>query len=191
MEPRPSAPARVRPPRILVLRMKILFLDIDGVLNSDEWFARRRPRLDDLSHLDPELVARADQIAGRAGASVVISSAWRMHRELEDLRQVLRAAGLRAPILDETPVLSDGEPDGLNRAAEILRWLEGHTHRAFTEGTEPVRAFAILDDLPDFGPLAPRHVATDPAVGLQPPDVARAIELLGVSTPLRRPELRY
>ncbi len=160
--------------------MKILFLDIDGVLNSDEWYARRRQKLGDLSHLDPALVARAGEVASRSGASVVISSAWRMHRDLEELRAVLGAAGLRAPILGETPVLSDGEPDGLNRAAEILRWLERHTHEAFTGRTEPVRAFAILDDLPDFGPLAPWHVATDPAVGLQPADAAHAMELLGV-----------
>ncbi|HZZ83947.1 MAG TPA: HAD domain-containing protein [Anaeromyxobacteraceae bacterium] len=171
--------------------MKIVFLDIDGVLNGDAWFARRRLRDGDLSHLDPAAVARADETAGRSGASVVVSSAWRMHRELEELRTLLRTAGLRAPVLDATPVLSDGEPDGLNRAAEILRWLERHTHQAFLDRTEAVSAFAILDDLPDFGPLAPWHVRTDPAVGLQPADVDRALALLGVSNRLPQTALHH
>ena len=100
---------------------KILFLDIDGVLNSAKWYARQRNGLDDLAHFDPTLVRRVDEIAGRTGAAVVISSAWRLSHPLDELRTLLRRAGLvRAPMIGETPEIEGGILDGLVRAVEIV-----------------------------------------------------------------------
>jgi hypothetical protein len=162
---------------------KILFLDIDGVLNSAAWYARPRTGQGDLAHLDPVLVQRADEIARRTGAAIVISSAWRIHHPLEELAPLLRTAGLGATIIGKTPVIDDGPPEGLVRAAEILRWLEGHTLRAHGLGAAPVRRFAILDDLDDFGPLAPWHVCTSFEEGLTTADVERAVALLAPVPP--------
>lgn len=163
---------------------KILFLDIDGVLNSADWYARQRKGLGDLAHFDPTLVRRVDEIAGRTGAAVVISSAWRLSHPLDELRTLLRRAGLvRAPIIGETPEIEGGILDGLVRAVEIVHWLEDHPVEARPQGGATVRSFAILDDLKDFGPLAPWHVRTSLDVGVTRADVERTVALLTNGAP--------
>ncbi len=158
---------------------KVLFLDIDGVLNSSEWYAQPRDGLGDLAHFDPALVQRVDEIARRTGAAVVISSAWRLSHPLDELRPLLRSAGLlSAPIIGETPELEGGVLDGLVRAAEILRWLEEHPVEGHAQGGALVRSFAILDDLEDFGQLGPWHVRTSFDVGVTLGDVERTVALL-------------
>jgi hypothetical protein len=172
---------------------KILFLDIDGVLNSADWYARQRNGLGDLAHFDPTLVRRVDEIARRTGAAVVISSAWRLSHPLDELRALLRRAGLvRAPIIGETPEIEGGILDGLVRAVEILHWLEDHPVEARAQGGATVRSFAILDDLGDFGPLAPWHVRTSFDVGVTRADVEHTVALLTNGAPgtlgIRGPE---
>jgi hypothetical protein len=157
---------------------KVLFLDIDGVLNCDSWYLRPERPSGDLGHLDPVLVQRVDEIAARSGAAIVISSAWRMFRSLDDLRCLLRDTGLCAPILDTTPVIEDGPAEGLARAAEILRWLTDHSMRAYAGSSQSIRQFAILDDLEDFGPLAHSHVHTETHVGIAHAHVEQAVALL-------------
>ena len=51
---------------------KILFLDIDGVVNSDNWYNKTRGRSGDF---DPEAIALLNQLKD-IGAEVVISSSW-------------------------------------------------------------------------------------------------------------------
>ena len=163
---------------------KILFLDIDGVLNSADWYAGQRNGLGDLAHFDPTLVRRVDEIAGRTGAAVVVSSAWRLSHPLDELRALLRRAGLvSAPIIGETPEIEGGILDGLVRAVEILHWLEDHPEEARAQGGATVRRFAILDDLADFGPLAPWHVRTSLDVGVTRADVERTVALLRNGAP--------
>ncbi len=113
---------------------KLLFLDIDGVLNSADWYARQRNGFGDLAHFDPTLVRRVDEVAGRTGAAVVISSAWRLSHPFDELRTLLRRAGLvRAPIIGETPEIEGGILDGLVRAVEILHW-RGPSRRSSRAG---------------------------------------------------------
>jgi hypothetical protein len=159
--------------------MKVLFLDIDPVLNSDAWYARAGRPAGELGHFDPELVRNVDELAARTGAAVVISSAWRVHFGLEELRSILLRAGLAAPVIDVTPIVEDGALDGLVRSAEIMRWLAEHTLRSCAGAVPTVRRFAILDDLRDFGPLAPWHVRTSEEHGVMHEDVERAAALLG------------
>ena len=64
--------------------MKLIFLDIDGVLNSVAWQENRPPKeppgliLDALAHwkrsLDPQCIERLNRIWQETGAAVVISS---------------------------------------------------------------------------------------------------------------------
>jgi hypothetical protein len=99
--------------------MKLIFLDIDGVLNSDRFFAEAQPARWGIGHIDPGAVGRVEELARRTGAHIVISSAWRHAYPVADLRVILRVAGLEARIVGATPDLDDGGPDGLVRAAEI------------------------------------------------------------------------
>jgi len=112
------------------LRMKVLFLDIDGVLNchntpqsSAGWIG-----------IDPEMLSQLKKIIVDTGVEIVLSSSWRIP---ENWREELKLAGCPIPILDRTPFHK-----GLtSRGSEIKAWLDEHPG---------VTKFACLDDNTDF-----------------------------------------
>lgn len=113
---------------------RILFLDVDGVLNSATFFAENPPM--PVTSVDPRAVRRIRRVVEATGALVVLSSSWRKQPELVD---VLRTAGV--PIHDLTPTLTG--PNGgtyVARRDEILAWLNEHPE---------VTSYAIIDDDPD------------------------------------------
>ncbi|ABS28202.1 HAD domain-containing protein [Anaeromyxobacter sp. Fw109-5] len=157
--------------------MKVVFLDIDGVLNSDAWFARSPPRDWGLDHLDPEAVARVDWLASDPAARIVISSTWRLVYPLDEIRAMLAARGLRAPIVDRTPEIPAEFAEGRIRAQEIGNWLHAQGLRE-RRGEGGVESFVILDDLEGFGDLERYCVRTQFATGLLDEHVVRATALL-------------
>lgn len=147
---------------------RVVFLDIDGVLAP----IRRWDRYGDL---DPACVAVLNEIVARGGADVVVSSTWRHGKTVAELQSMLEAEGFTGRVLDKTPA---GAP-GADRGEEIRAWLADHA----------VGGYVIIDDHADMGDLRPRLVQTQPAQGLQPADVSRAIAVLrGATTegPTRR-----
>ena len=64
--------------------MKIIFLDIDGVLNSEDWYRKRHEEVPQheqsaqypFYELDPELVSNLNLIIQKTEAKVVVSSTW-------------------------------------------------------------------------------------------------------------------
>jgi HAD domain in Swiss Army Knife RNA repair proteins len=139
--------------------MKYLFLDFDGVLNNAATFRMR----DDLDKIEPAKVALLNDI----DACIVISSAWREHHSVRELKQVLARNGLHDAdrVIDQTPVLND-----CPRGNEIQAWLDAH-HVTSSQ-------IAILDDVDDMLHLTPRLVLTDMADGLLPVHIQRVNELL-------------
>lgn len=100
----------------------ILFLDFDGVLHP-EYEGQAVPVDVAFCHLPRfEAVLRDfPQI------EVVISSTWRHHLTLNQLRERF-AADLRARIVGVTPTSADGASSRQQREMECLEWLS--THRA-------------------------------------------------------------
>jgi hypothetical protein len=93
----------------------ILFLDIDGVLHPDP------PQPDQRLRSLPRLVAILRDFPQ---VGVVISSLWREHLTLNQLREIF-PADLRERIIDVTPIAD--RIDGwlpARREGEILEWLE-------------------------------------------------------------------
>lgn len=150
--------------------MQVVFVDFDGVLNAESDAVDDSVELWTASWLDAAMVERLSRFVESAAASVVISSSWRCRRSIGELAAILAERGYGGGIVDVTP-RHDRPPEGerLVRAGEIAAWLAGHPE---------VASFVILDDDEDFGPLASRHVRTDPAVGLTDADVARARAIL-------------
>ncbi|OKS33368.1 HAD domain-containing protein [Pseudomonas aeruginosa] len=92
----------------------ILFLDIDGVLHPDP------PQPDQRLRSLPRLV---EILRDHHQVEVVISSLWREHLSLDQLRELF-PADLRARIIDVTPIAE--RVDGwlpARREEEILEWL--------------------------------------------------------------------
>jgi hypothetical protein len=122
--------------------MKVIFLDIDGVLNT--FATRRRNGIDDI---DPSRLEMLHQLVDDTGAKVVLSSTWRTMHTIEDMSQ-----RLRLQLIGYTPYLS-GSP----RGEEIDRWFYDNEH---------VDSFVILDDRNDMEPHRGRLVQTKETQGL-------------------------
>ena len=106
---------------------KILFLDVDGVLNTARTIAYQNTAL----ALDPYMVLLVDRIVQATGCKVVLSSSWRYEEQASAL--VMKAV----PFIDTTP-----KNQGLtSRGTEIKEWLSKHPE---------VEKYAILDDATDF-----------------------------------------
>ena len=156
--------------------MKIIFLDIDGVLNSEmyEW-SRGEDRAD--NRIDLSRVRLLKDIVSATDAKIVLSSTWRLDwdkspelcgEDGEYINQCLAQYGLF--IIDKTPFNSMID----DRRREILTWLSHHRGE--------VESFVILDDINcGWGDLDRRVVVTDPyGYGLNEEHVKKAIKLLNI-----------
>lgn len=137
----------------------ILFLDIDGVINT-------RP-----GSLDADKLELLAGIVRETGCEIVLSSTWRKaEHQLVRISAALESIGLElsgaTPSLEITGsgMIKLARP----RCEEIQAFLS-----CYGGGKRP---FVILDDEPDFGPLAGHHVRTRPDVGLT---VESAREVVG------------
>lgn len=124
--------------------MKVLFLDIDGVVNKRENFnPAHNPGPYPLDAYCAFLVGR---IQLQTGCEVVLSSSWRNHPE-----SVQNVSERVVKLLDKTVdyVKYDGVPryshdrfwEHSIRGDEVYEWLERHPE---------VEKYAILDDDSDF-----------------------------------------
>lgn len=109
--------------------MKVLFLDIDGVLNSSHFLEDLKSGQDAIC---PDMVAQINKVTDATSCKIVISSTWRLYWDLEDLIQILRKHGLTGDVIDKTPDLRLGRRDD-----EILAWLANRSN---------LMAFAVVDD---------------------------------------------
>ena len=113
--------------------MKVIFLDIDGVLNSQETIYRCRGVIG----IDPYLVSIFNRIIFATDAEIVLSSSWRYHEDLcKEITQKVM------PFMDKTPRMPiRGGSEAKERGKEVNAWLKEHPE---------VTKYAILDDDSDF-----------------------------------------
>ncbi|MCY1059430.1 HAD domain-containing protein [Nannocystis sp. SCPEA4] len=141
---------------------KVIFLDIDGVMNSLAGKAGQRGLS---SWLDPVHVALLNDVVRATGAVVVVSSSWRRSMPLDALRLAFAEAGCVAEVVDVTPDLDPGR-----RGREIAAWLAAQR--------EPPTRYAILDDTFDMPELPGKLVKTSRVEGLTAREVPRLLALL-------------
>lgn len=154
--------------------MKILFLDIDGVLNSHEfWIRCRELGLIPDDQIDPQAVERLNRLTDATGAKIVVSSTWRLpyvwNKQLAMLVTRLQKVGIKAEIIGMTP----DHQKQYGRGGEIQAWML----QARQDGMD-IESFAILDDDSDMGNLMDYLVKTTMAYGLQETHVEAVIQLL-------------
>lgn len=177
--------------------MRIIFLDIDGVLNNRKSLMRQA-ELKTLWLMDEDCVDRLNRIVDLTSAEIVISSSWRHGLQLTEIQEVLAKHGFRftARVIDHTPRRINNEQIikqatkgiglklsmSIPRAWEILEWLHGNQERT--------ESFVILDDDHPFSPeqmnnapdvinrMMKRFVRTNHELGLLNDDAEKAIEIL-------------
>jgi hypothetical protein len=147
--------------------VKVVFLDIDGVLNSHAWFARPSREPGTLGRLDPEPVARVERLCAETGAVVVVTSTLRLLHDVRELTGLLRTRGFTHRVLDFTPDIEDRR----GRGDEIQRWLESARGKK-------LEGIAILDDEEKMFHLDPWLVRTSYETGLLDAHVEEAKRVL-------------
>lgn len=132
---------------------KVLFLDIDGVLNSSVGWERDKPN--SWQYVTPECVTTLKWVLDTCpDVKIVVSSTWRRHFKIEAFRAMFDAIGLDGDkIVGYTPMRMS---DRL-RGHEIQEYLDDHTD---------VTGFVIVDDTDDMVHLSDRFVHTDMTDGL-------------------------
>lgn len=113
--------------------MKIIFLDIDGVLNSEETVKRRIRSDKGFIGIDPYLVAIFNRIIFAIDAKIVLSSSWRI---LPDSQQEVRDRVMDFIDMTKHPFQKENGEWSV-RGDEIQEWLSRHPE---------VTKYAILDD---------------------------------------------
>jgi hypothetical protein len=125
--------------------MKIIFLDIDGVLNCS-----KTPNPRDFPYIvDQKLLARFKKLLDRTGAKVVLSSTWRC-----DPVGLFAAKHYGVPFIGVCP-----DKPRSSRRGELLAWLKAHPRvtRYIVLDDEDDE----LDDLPLFQPSATTGLTMD------------------------------
>ena len=110
--------------------MKVIFLDVDGVLNSDEYIKRTiKSNIQGIEkHVDVEKIKLLRQAIVQTNAKVVLTSSWRLTKMAQELIKLLITYGIYA---DSTPYIRN------ERGLEIKQWLVDNQN---------VEDFVILDD---------------------------------------------
>ena len=158
--------------------MKVIFLDIDGVLNSEEFFVERTQncRYDayrsagysakmsrSLCSLDSVAIANLNHLITKTGAKIVVSSTWRGDDPF--LQEVFAIVGI--------PVYIGVTPYTVtrHRGMEIEYWLDKHPE---------VENYVILDDDNDMLDKQLEHFVQTDAYkrGLSLENVEQAIKIL-------------
>ena len=156
------------------MKDSIIFLDFDGVLNTEQYQARLAvdgaPNKDAWGPLfDPRAVDNLRKIIEATGASIVISSSWRYIYRLGSLRMMWEIRELPGEMLDTLPCGATY----ISRGEDIECWLNRHGQPNYV----------IIDDLDDFYPSQhDRYIETNPIVGISTVDVEKAITILNRQT---------
>lgn len=149
--------------------IKIIFLDIDGVLTSanSNW------------KLDPVLFARLKIILDKTDANLVISSSWRGDDKESTIRNLTDTTH---PLIGDNPFPFIDKIIGVTprcnawmRGQEIRAWFDRHK----TLGKiDDIRWIAIDDEEDFFADQSDNVVYTKSSTGIQDIDVELAIKML-------------
>jgi hypothetical protein len=149
--------------------LKVLFLDIDGVVLSgqDLWNTGNN------RYLPPEKIALIAEVCEKAGAVIVVSSTWRFS---DDTFGALQSLGLplhpdwrtAMPKMQGLIWIAEG------RGHEIADWLARHPETS---------AYAIVDDDSDMLPAQAAHFVQTPfEVGIQQSHADALVAILSEPT---------
>lgn len=173
--------------------MKVIFLDIDGVLNDTAYFKWRHlhkpvPKYESsldfhVSMINPKKCELLNQVIAETDAKIVVSSTWRHDPEIAT---ILTSVGITAEFLGITPCFSAGlkcpETKGLHipRGLEIEHYISEHYPFDYKERVyNGLEGYVILDDDGDMLYHQRKNfVHTNGFRGLTPRDAAKAIKVL-------------
>lgn len=129
--------------------MKVIFLDIDGVLVTERHLKRcdenNQPSMIGRNHVfDPVCVTLLNRLIAETDAKIVVSSVWRYGRTVSQLQNIFNERGVVCEVVGVTLDLEKKFGQlyrSVPRGVEIAAYLERH---------KDVDKWCILDDDEDF-----------------------------------------
>lgn len=155
---------------------RYIFLDIDGVLNTQRYYRQRQEQLlptrDPLGpFFDPKSVRHLAHIVAETGADIVITSSWKLLGE-EVMQQLWHERQMPGFVLGVTPDVTINSY--CLRGLEILQWLATHSPEDPTDFR-----YVIIDDSKDFLPEQMDFLLlTNPETGITADLAEVAIKML-------------
>ena len=154
--------------------MKIIFLDFDGVLNSERYI--RNYMGGSVIMLDPLCMTLMRDVVKASGAKIVLTTSWRNHwskneneiNEIgKEINDIFGKYGLE--VFDKTPHMGYNQ-----REQEIETWLSEHPD---------VQNFVVFDDKTLESDIIEGHFVKTAGFfgGICEHDVREAFTILGVS----------
>jgi hypothetical protein len=163
--------------------MKVVFLDIDGVLVTEHYLLQLEKNRDSWrdkkghAYFCPRCLANFEQLIKITEAKVVLSSTWRFFlADTVGVHEFFKSRHVNFEIYDVTPTLlfsSKKMSEQPTRGEEIQAWLNTHTD---------VTQYCILDD--DFHILPeqkPNWVRTSFRYGFTKAKLEKALKILSAA----------
>ncbi|SHJ08030.1 HAD domain-containing protein [Pseudobutyrivibrio xylanivorans] len=159
----------------------VIFLDVDGVLNSKFWDDEHQREISDGKYIDIDAVKLFSKLVKKTDARVILHSGWRFWFD-DEMKPNRSEAEFFADVMEKEGVFISGvTPDltteeirkakkfSLVKADEILQWLKEN----------PTDNWLVIDDLDlHNNEIASHQIKTDAEVGLTENDVEKALNLL-------------
>lgn len=172
---------------------KIIFLDVDGVLNHNAWFNWVHNHSEFLKegghrHIDPRSVERIIEICDKTGAGIVMSSSWRLWEFYQTIKNLNRIRDLR-PILERLVGITERTEDRF-RGKEIADFLERcksgdfmtklgyNLKKADIEFSKNPKYLILDDDNDMLDEQLDYFIHTDDRVGISIKDIEKSIKIL-------------
>lgn len=149
---------------------KIIFLDFDGVLNTEHYQGllqyQGKPWQDEYgAFFDPKAVKQLKRIIDATDADIVVESSWK-YLGLDAMKELWEVRNLPGTIIDITPSLL-----GKNKGVEIASWLSKYAK-------QDIRYIIIDDEYVILDSQLPHFILTNPYEGITEEQANRAISML-------------
>lgn len=113
--------------------MKVIFLDHDGVIClPPQWGGRYKhrhdqPNIDSIfDKFDTKSIKVLNSIISETDCEIVVSSDWRLHCSLDQMKELYKMRGIIKSPIDYTPITPfDMELENM-RCNEIMSWLKSN-----------------------------------------------------------------
>lgn len=161
---------------------KIIFLDFDGVLNTEHYQGLLRyqgePWQDEHgAFFDPNAVKQLRRIIDATGADIVIESSWK-YLGLDAMKELWKVRNLPGRVIDITPssvsdeyLLKNLDTTMIHcKGMEIASWL--------SEQAEDIRYAIIDDEYVILDSQLPHFILTNPYEGITEEQTNRTISIL-------------
>lgn len=168
------------------MNQNYLFLDFDGVLNTEKYQKKLTltggQRADKYGPLfDPEAVDWLAEIINRTGASICLISSWGYEGEekMRHLWKDRKMPGNLFAVCCNTPIgLNEIDLSCEDPTPEMMVG-KGRDVKSFLSSVETSYNYVILDDVPDYFPEQVAHyIQVNPIIGIDENIATKAINIL-------------